>query len=62
MKKHELEEKYGKELIDKIFTGNYLDGCTVVINDDLSEDIPECDIIRVIREINGEKIGAWEWD
>ncbi len=61
MKREELEEKYGKELINKIFKEGYLDGCTIsIING--KEDIPESDIRRAIREMGGEKISSWEWD
>ncbi|MEK6842134.1 MAG: hypothetical protein AABX91_03220 [Nanoarchaeota archaeon] len=62
MKISEIEQKYGKMLTNKIIKGRYLDGCTIRVNEDGTEDIPEEDIIRVIREINGEKIGAFEWD
>jgi hypothetical protein len=62
MKKEELEVKYGKKLIEKIIKEGYLDGCTIAINKDGSEDIPESDIIRAIREIKGKKISDFEWD
>ena len=61
MKKKELEVKYGKNLISKIFAEGYLDGCTIaIINGE--EDIPEEDIVGVIRELRGEKIGLYDWD
>jgi len=62
MRKKELEEKYGKELINKIFSQGYPDGCTIVLNKDGTEDIPETDIIIALREIQGEKISQGEWD
>jgi len=62
MKIHELEQKYRRELIDKILKGSYLEGCTVIISKDGTEDIPEEDIIRAIKEIKGEKINPFEWD
>lgn len=62
MKISELKEKYGKELISKILRGNYLDGCTVVILENGTKDIPETDIINAIREINGKTIGSFDWD
>ena len=62
MKRDELEDKYGKESINKIFAGGYLDGCTITINKDGSEDIPEIDIQLAIKEINGRNINDYEWD
>jgi len=62
MKISELEQKYGKKLMDNILNGNYLEGCTIIIDENEMEDIPEEDIIRVIKEIKGEKIGSFEWD
>jgi hypothetical protein len=62
MKTLKLEEKYGKQLINKILREGYLRGCTIIINKDGTEDIPEEDIIRAIKEIKGQKINAFEWD
>jgi hypothetical protein len=62
MKKEELDKKYGKKLVDKIIRNGYLDGCTVKINQDGSEDIPEEDIRFALREMSGEKISDFEWD
>lgn len=62
MKKEDLYKKYGKKLIDDIITKGYLEGCTITINEDRTEDIPEVDIKMAIKEINGEKIGNFEWD
>lgn len=59
MKRAQLEKKYGKELIKKILKGNYLDGCTVGINKDGSENIYEIDIINAIKHMKGEH---FEWD
>ena len=59
MRKEELETKYGKELINKILKGDYLDGCTMGINNDGSEDIYEIDIINAIKMIKGE---PYVWD
>lgn len=61
MKIPELEKKYGKELIDKILKGHYLDGCTIAIVNG-EDDIPESDIRLAIREINGDEICNWELD
>lgn len=61
MKIPELNKKYGKELINKIIEGDYLRGCIILIENGF-EDIPESDIRRAIRQMNGEKIGNWEWD
>jgi len=61
MLQEELEEKYGKELIKKVIDEGYLQGCTIAIING-KEDIPESDIRRAIREMNGEKIGPNEWD
>jgi len=62
MKIPELKQKYGKKIMEKILKDGYLDGCTIIINEDGTEDIPEEDIIRAIKEIKGEKIGSFEWD
>ncbi|OGJ17924.1 hypothetical protein A3K73_02485 [Candidatus Pacearchaeota archaeon RBG_13_36_9] len=62
MNKKELEAKYGKKLIKKIFSEGHLDGCTIALNKDGSKDIPESDIRRAIREINNEEIGIFDWD
>jgi hypothetical protein len=61
MKIKELEDKYGKELINKILDDSYLNGCTVAIIDE-EYDIPESDIRLAIRETRGDKIGSREWD
>lgn len=53
MKINELEKKYGKALIKKIFKEGYLDGCTVGVNEDGTDDIYEIDIINAIKEIKG---------
>ena len=57
-----LEQKYGKKLINKITKEGYLDGCTITINRDRTEDIPEEDVIMAIKEIKGKKISPFEWD
>jgi len=63
MKIEELYEKYGKELMDKIISGDYLAGNTVVIDDNREiVDIPEDDIILAIRQMNGEPINHLNWD
>ncbi len=62
MKKEELYKKYGKKLIDDIFDKGYLEGCTITINKDGTEDIPETDIKIAIKEIKGERIGNLEGD
>ena len=59
MKKEELEEKYGKKLIDEIFEKGLLNGCTVGINDDGTDNIYEIDIINAIKEMKGE---PFVWD
>jgi len=38
MIKLELEKKYGKKVVDKIFRGKYLEGCTYSIRPDGKED------------------------
>lgn len=62
MNRTELEKKYGKKLIGKILKGQYLYGCTIAINPDGSEDIPESDITGAIREMKGQKTSQFEWD
>lgn len=62
MKIQNLEKKYGKKLINKILKGSYLDGCTIIINKEGVEDIPEEDILIALKEIKGEKVGTFEWD
>jgi len=57
----ELERKYGKELIDRIRNGPYLDGCTVTIVNGVY-DIPERDIKLAIKELGGCAISPLEWD
>ncbi len=59
MNKKELEHKYGKKIINKIFRGNYLDGCTIAIVNG-EEDIPESDIICALKEMRGEEIYFWD--
>ena len=59
MKRKELEKKYGKKLIKKIFNEDYLNGCTIAIIDG-EEDIPEEDIVNVIKEIKGEPTEDWD--
>jgi len=56
----DLEKRYGKKLIDKIFKGKYLEGCTYSILPNGKEDYPETDITRAIREIKGEKVKDWD--
>jgi len=55
MIRKELEKKYGKKVVDKIFRGKYLEGCTILIRKDGEEDIT-----RAIRTINGEKVTDWD--
>lgn len=62
MKKEDLHKKYGKKLIEDILNKGYLEGCTIAINEDGTDDIPETDIKLAIKEINGQKIGNFEWD
>jgi len=59
MKRKDLEKKYGKKLIDKIFKEGYLEGCTMGINEDGTDDIYEIDIINAIKEIKGL---PYDWD
>ena len=59
MKRLELEKKYRKKLVEKILSGNYLNGCTIGVNKDGSTDYYEIDIINAIKEINGL---LFEWD
>jgi len=58
----EVEEKYGKELADRMKTSEYLVGNTVSIGKDGKIDIPERDIDLAYRDVTGKKIHAWEWD
>lgn len=60
MIRKELNKKYGKKVIDKIFKEGHLEGCTILIRKDGEEDIPEEDITRAIRTINGEKVTDWD--
>lgn len=55
----ELNKKYGKKLIDKIFKEGYLDGCTSGVNDDGTLDIYEIDIINAVKEM---KRIPYAWD
>ena len=56
----ELNKKYGKKIIDRIFKEGHLEGCTITIRPDGKDDIPESDILRAIRTINGEKVTDWD--
>lgn len=62
MRKENLYKKYGKKLIDDIIAEGYSEGCTIAIDKDGIEDIPEIDIKLAIKEISGQKIGNLEWD
>lgn len=55
----ELNKKYGKKLIDRVFKGNSLRGYTYTILPDGKEDYLESYIINAIKEINCEKITDW---
>ena len=59
MKREDLEKKYGKELIDEIFRKGLLNGCTMGINDDGTDNIYEIDILNAIKEMKGE---LFVWD
>ena len=60
MKQEELEKKYGKKLIRKILKEGYLNGCTVGINKDGSDDIYKWDITKAIKEMKGEPVVSWD--
>ncbi|MEK6928297.1 MAG: hypothetical protein AABX11_07735 [Nanoarchaeota archaeon] len=53
MIRRELEKKYGKSIINNIFRGGYLDGCTMRVLKNGDEDIPESDIVNALKEIKG---------
>ena len=55
MNREELEEKYGKELIDKLFGEGYLSGTAVNVNKDGLEDFLEEDILLAIKKLRDEK-------
>ena len=59
MKSEQLKRKYGDKLISKIIDEGYLEGCTIVINKDGLEEIPEEDIINAIKEM---KDLQHDWD
>ncbi len=62
MKKKEIIEKYGEDLINEISEAGYLDSITIAIDKNGTVDIPERDIIRAIHEYKGKKIHHGDWD
>ena len=58
----EVEEKYGKEMADKISKSKYLHGITISIGKDGKPDIPERDIHLAYKDVTGKHIGVGEWD
>jgi hypothetical protein len=57
----EVEEKYGKEIADKMKTSHWLDCITITMRDG-EPDIPEEDLDRAYRSIQGLPIHPLEWD
>lgn len=58
----EAEEKYGKEMLEKMEKTGFLSGITVTMNDKGEVDVPEQDYDRAYRAAKGEKIHPLEWD
>lgn len=58
----EVVEKYGVEIAEKIKQSGWLDCITCYMNEEGEGVIPQRDIDIALRAINGEEIGAWEWD
>lgn len=55
-------DKVGQEMWDKMVATGWLDGITVVMNDQGEMDIPISDISRAYRAAHGAKIHHMEWD
>lgn len=58
----EVEDKYGKEMADKMKKSQYLFGITCVKRDDGELDIPESDIELAYKDVTGQKIHPYEVD
>ena len=58
----EVENKYGKEIADKIKKSPFLRDVTVELREDGKVDIPERDIELAYKDITGKPIQPWEWD
>lgn len=62
MIRKELENKYGKPLMDKVYRRGYLNGCTFSLDKEGNVDIPESDVLQAIRQLRGRKVSPLEWD
>jgi len=60
--KKEILIKYGKTLGNEILKDDFMRGITVSINKDGEFDIPECDVERALKHIQGKHISDLEWD
>lgn len=56
----EVEEKYGKELADKMSKSKWLNGITISYTEDGKIDIPESDIERAYKDVTGGVIYGWD--
>ena len=58
----EVEEKYGKKIVDKTRQSKYLRGITVELTNEGKVDIPEYDIKIAYKDVTGKYISPFEWD
>lgn len=62
MTPEEAKEFYGEETYEAMKESGWLSGITVTMTEDGEMDIPKSDLDRAYRAVQGEEIGAWEWD
>jgi hypothetical protein len=58
----EVEEKYGKEIADKIKKNRMLRGITITITKNGEPDIPNIDIELAYKDVMGLPMHPMEWD
>ena len=58
----EAEQKYGKEMLEKMRKTGFLDGITVSLLPNGEADVPESDYDRAFRAAQGQKIHPLDWD
>ncbi|GAI09732.1 unnamed protein product [marine sediment metagenome] len=58
----EVEEKYGKEIADKMKKSKMMCGITMSLRADGKTDIPERDIELAYKDVMGKPIHPLEWD
>lgn len=53
-------EQYGQEMADRMTATGLLDGITVTLLPSGEADIPECDIDRALRAVQGRPVPDWD--